>query len=71
MIGELEIISNEVVMTYSRHYPGIFLKKTTMTWNEIVCISAQIRSEHLLNAKQERFRYVSLFDVKFMKRQSN
>jgi hypothetical protein len=74
MIGELRIISNEAIMTYSRYYPGIFqerLKKITMTWDKIICILPEIRPQHLLNAKRERFRYVSLFGVEFMKRPSN
>jgi hypothetical protein len=37
IIGELEILSNEAIMPYSRYYSGIILerlKQTTMTWTK-------------------------------------
>jgi hypothetical protein len=31
IFGELEIISNEAVMTYTRYYPGVFLERLKKT----------------------------------------
>jgi hypothetical protein len=47
-------------VAYSRYYFGIFLQGLRKTTKKLARVPPEIRTEHLLNASLERYRYVKL-----------
>jgi hypothetical protein len=63
---ELERIRKEVVVVYSRYYPSLWLegfRETKKISNQDTGCLAEIRTEHILNGRQEHYRCVSPLGV--------
>jgi hypothetical protein len=62
MNEELGTIWNEVVVAYSRYYPGIFqeeLRNTTKNLNEMSAALGEIRNSHFQNTCLQHYRYAN------------